>query len=226
MELRKSHIFTEFLYGNLYDPKVPGFRIYSSVKGTPSKKQPQGFYERLLCAKCEGHMNEKFENSAKKVVQKIQNQPAVRDDQALLIYDTDYTSFKLFAISLIWRAAVAQHNAFKKVLLGDHAERMRQMLLSCEPGDPHLYPCILFKLPIDAPPTFSPPESLRKKICGYRAYRSIIGGLTWVFVLSVDGDGFPPNQSLFIGRENALPVFMDSVGGKKFLEQRWSQVNP
>jgi hypothetical protein len=165
-----------------------------------------------------------FENKAKLVIQKIQVQAPVRHDQALLINDVDYTSFKLFAISLIWRAGIAKQDAFKKVQLEKHAERMRQMLLTCDPGDAQLYPCILFMLPKDAPPTFSPPEALRQKICGYDAYRAIIGGLTWVFVLSDNGGGFPDNQELFISRTNRVPVFMDNGAGKSFLDERWSQV--
>jgi hypothetical protein len=54
----------------------------------------------------------------------------------------DYLRFKLFQLSILWRAGVATREFFSKVTLGPHAERIRKMLLQADPGEPWEYGCI------------------------------------------------------------------------------------
>jgi hypothetical protein len=51
----------------------------------------------------------------------------------------DYTSFKLFHISIVFRASLSAHPNFSEVNLGPHEERMRKMLLKGDPGEPWQY---------------------------------------------------------------------------------------
>jgi len=55
----------------------------------------------------------------------------------------DYKLFKLFQLSLLWRAGVSDRPIFKEVALGRHQEILRRMLLDDDPGESHKYGCIM-----------------------------------------------------------------------------------
>lgn len=97
----------------------------------------------------------------------------------------DYKKFRLFGLSILWRAAVAREKMFQCVDLGPHQEKLRQQLLREDPGPPHRYGFFLSPLLWDdrdindliVKPT-------RARLGGNRCYRFVFGGLIWVFVVS------------------------------------------
>jgi hypothetical protein len=46
----------------------------------------------------------------------------------------DYAMFKLFHLSVLWRAGVSTREEFRNVKLGSHEDVIRQMLLRDDPG--------------------------------------------------------------------------------------------
>jgi hypothetical protein len=53
-----------------------------------------------------------------------------------LLTDLDYRSFKLFHLSVLWRASVSTRDEFRLVNLGPYEEKLRTRLLASDPGDP------------------------------------------------------------------------------------------
>jgi len=56
------------------------------------------------------------------------------------IHDT----FKLFHLSILFKASVSSHSTFRAVSLGKHEERIREMLLAKNPGQAGEYPILAF----------------------------------------------------------------------------------
>ncbi len=100
----------------------------------------------------------------------------------IVIGNIDYTRFKLFQMSILWRGAVSSLDFFRFVSIGPHEERLRKMLLEGEPGRSDEYGCaVIFTTErgesiID---TFFNPEPLRW--CGHRMLKFFFAGSAWIF---------------------------------------------
>jgi hypothetical protein len=197
--LSESHIFPEWLYKPLYDDNHRFF-VLSTDTNKRRGTRPKGIYEKLLCNECEqrfsrweGYARDVFHNLSLKVNE---------DERAVVFSGLQYTPFKLFQMSLIWRASISSRSEMHKIDLGPHAERIRKMILEDCPGEVYEYGSILM-LPALSQELMQqfvyPPERLPTKINGHSAYRAVFGGLFWLFIVS--------NHSYRIH----LPVF--KVGG-------------
>jgi hypothetical protein len=67
----------------------------------------------------------------------------ITDEPAGFAARVDYQRFKLFEISILWRAGIASVPDFANVVLGDHEQRLRQMLMNEDPGTTQEYGCVL-----------------------------------------------------------------------------------
>lgn len=139
-ELCDSHIIPEFMYASLYDDKhkMVSYR-YGEHRIT---KQPlqKGLGERLLCEACESHLNRNFEQPNIERWMRLSEMSPGKDGARVSVENGDYSSFKLLLLSILWRASVAARPEFHKVRLGPHEDRIRQMLLTLEPGEETQYP--------------------------------------------------------------------------------------
>jgi hypothetical protein len=139
--LRLSHIVPEFMYRPLYDADHKFF----ALSPDPSQRVAQyrkGIREELLCDDCE-QVLQKYEDYAARVFYRKAG-TGVRHGDMLILESLDYPKFKLFVLSLIWRFGVTKAPLFKgKASLGPHAEKLRNMLLSSDPGPPTSYPFFL-----------------------------------------------------------------------------------
>jgi hypothetical protein len=182
-ELRNSHVIPEFVYKSLYDDKHR-FHVLSS--GEQSHRYSQkGIRERLLCGDCE----QRFSTHEKYVSEVFTGKIAVSSRQhgkLVQIAGLDYRHFKLFSLSVLWRAGVSSLPMFSHVNLGAHAEVIRRQLLRDDPGTSDRYGIFLAPLvyggkdnqrDVIAQPT-------RSRLEGHLCYRFVFGGLIWVFVVS------------------------------------------
>ena len=55
--------------------------------------------------------------------------------KSIFITNIDYRRFKLCLLSILWRAHISRNPFFKKIDIGDNADRIRRMLLSNDPGE-------------------------------------------------------------------------------------------
>ena len=133
-KLCNSHIIPESAYGNIYDDKHRILEVSNIQEKLP--KHQKGLRESLLCKDCEQHLNKYESYFADKW---FQNQliPTRMPEEMLTINGLDYNLFKLFHMSILWRAGIASRDEFVKVKLGNHEERLRQLVLADDPGGPN-----------------------------------------------------------------------------------------
>lgn len=189
-ELKNSHIIPEFFYQPLYDKKHR-FHVLSTKKKRPRPMEQKGARERLLCIDCETKLS-KWETYAAKVFSNIavanQNTKFFqRTKFSITVGDIDYEKFKLFELSVLWRASISSHDLFKEIDLGPHEEKIRSFI--CEESAPQAdyYGSIKFALTDDDDVDLSTGfiyQAEYKYVEGYRVVRLIFGGYVWLFFVS------------------------------------------
>lgn len=149
--IKKSHIIPDFLYDGIYDEKH-FLHIWDVVKMEPAGKAPTGIYDRhILCEKCDNELIGKLETYARKVFfggeknEKLKPLFEAKAPDRLTIENIDYSKFKLFLLSILWRAHISSNTFFKNIELGPYAEQIREMLANNDPGEEdQLETCIIF----------------------------------------------------------------------------------
>lgn len=136
-KLCDSHIIPELCYRATYDS------LHRSTKyqADPNSKRllQMGIREYLLCRSCEAQLN-KFETGFKKYWYDRQALPQHVNTPVIEVSGFDYKTFKLFHLSILWRASVATIDAFNTVSLGRYEGKLRQILLAGNPGPEDHYP--------------------------------------------------------------------------------------
>jgi hypothetical protein len=130
-----SHIIPEFLWKHTYDDK---HRV--EEMGPEKRKAPwlqKGLRERLLCSPCEQYLN-RFETYFNNVWF-ARGLPAPKiSGPAICIRGFDYVAFRLFHLSVLWRASIASLPQFASISLSDE-DSIRKMILRGQPGVPGQY---------------------------------------------------------------------------------------
>jgi len=109
-----------------------------------------------------------------------------KNGQFITLEGINYSSFKLFQLSILWRAGVSKDGLFSNVSLGRHSESIRLMLLNEDPGEPQDYPALLFPIIHEDKPLTDlivQPSAIRLK-SGHNGYRFTFGGIIWAFIIS------------------------------------------
>jgi len=169
------------MYGPLYN-KHHQFLILQSAINLRNAVGRKGFRSKLLCARCE-RMLAIYDDYAWKVVSN--DSEMRRGNQSYEIRKVDYRKFKLFELSILWRAGISDHAFFENVVLEEHEEQLRQMILSENPGKSLSYPCLtiaMFHQGCAARNLVRKPH--KYKMEGYDCYRFVFGGFLWVFFLT------------------------------------------
>lgn len=183
MPLKKSHIIPEFIYRSLYDDK---HRFMKIALDTDKKftYQQKGLREYLLCDSCEQLLS-KHERYASLVLNGGAELTIEQKGAHIHLQGIQYASFKLFALSILWRASISNNSTFNQVTLGPHEDKIRQMILNESPGKESEYPFILSPIMHDdivqtaliIQPTWT-------RIDKHFTYRFVFGGIAWLFVVS------------------------------------------
>jgi len=184
--LRRSHIFPELLYRRIYGPK------HTIVTFDPTlpyeRKIRQGLTEPLLCDLCEERIQQYEEYFARfwYIERHLAEQIPVGSNAAAL-KGLNYRLFKLFHISLLWRAGVSTLRDYASVSLGPHEPRMRAQILTGTVGPDNEYQ-ILGTL-ILRPGTRTPHHGLvaspsRARVDGLWHYTSLYAASLWTVVVS------------------------------------------
>lgn len=178
-DLLKSHIIPEFPFQPLYDEK----HRYTIVSrdGARNRYAQRGLTERLLCSVCEQQLSI-YEGYAARLLTGSDGIRFIRQGNSLRIEGWDYQRFKLFLMSVLWRASVSSLQFFKLVSLGPREELLRKLLVSENPSDPEEFGCIVlhefhdYKVISD---TMFNPENMRW--AGRRMIKIHFAGATWLF---------------------------------------------
>jgi len=183
--LCESHIIPEFFFVPIYDEKHRFIHSSTNPKLGEALLQ-KGVRERLLCSECEGRLS-RWEAHGRGVIYGGVMLQGQKDDAGATLHGVDYTSFKLFEVSLLWRAGASTLPEFAAVRLGLHQERLRRLLYEGDPGKPNDYPCYLIFLPDEEERALwkqvvMAPDMVNTQ--GHLVGRFLLGGLFWLFFVS------------------------------------------
>ncbi len=212
--LCNSHIVAEFLWQDMYNSKHQVLGIHGEGRKGWDILQ-KGIREKLLCNDCEQHINEHFEKPFKEAWIDNCPLPDPWQKEETLWIDVDYASFKLFHLSVLYRAHISSLPTFIEVDLGPHAEKLRNMLLNVTPGKESEYP--IFAYGIVHHVSFRPVQMIsyvqRSKFNGHRCYGIMYGGMEWwICVSSHKNMEFLKGALRETGRMPTFPMPMNQVG--------------
>ena len=220
-DLCESHIIPEFLYKTMYSKEKHQF---IQLSGPPKvRKWQKGFKEKLLCRECEDKLN-KCETYAARVLFGGTEIGLERMQDAIIVRDVDYQKFKLFQLSLIWRAGASALQQFSNVNLGPHDETLRSMIEKDEPGVPTDYGCLIILTPSYFDLTSNMMMLAQEtRFDGHRCYMFLMAGFTWVFFVSSHMRQLPYSEKLFLRLDGVLPVLIENAASKGFFEKTFAE---
>jgi len=149
--LKKSHIVPEFMYQDLFDEKHRIHEVLlkpeNQLKG--KTRQSGGYDKNILCGNCDNKILGRLESYASLVLYggielTIEYSTAKNKSTYISVKEIDYQKFKLFLLSILWRASISNLPIFRNVILGQHEQVIRGKILSNNPGSSVEYPCAIF----------------------------------------------------------------------------------
>jgi len=183
-ELRDSHVIPEFLYTALYDEEHK-YYVVSNVHGKSARPLRKGLRERLLCTECETRFS-RWETYAANVLYNRNRARCEKVDGTIIVDGLDYAQFKLFLLSLIWRAGVSSLPVFAQTQLGPrHEQRLKEMLFTSDPGPFERYGCLVFAVTLDDKPldgTIYGPQPCF--VDNHRCYRLLVRAFLFIYFIS------------------------------------------
>lgn len=195
-----------------------------------------GFKESgLLCQKCDNEILSKMERYASNTIfglsEKIDRQH-FEDDGIHLPFtrfsNLDYTTLKLFFLSILWRSHISKQRFFKEINLGaSYAEKIRKMLFENDPGREDEFEVVLIAVKSDGTrPYESLIEPRKLKVDGNTSYVFHINEIMYHYNVSSYNKGSLFEKGL-IKKDGILDIAMlqddfargyfDSFVGKKLL---------
>jgi len=211
-----SHIIPEFFYKPLYDD-INRYLQFSTKPKIKNIYRQKGIWEKFLCENCEKYFS-RLEDYARRILFGGTEIEISQQRGKIVLTNLDYSKFKLFQLSLLWRAGASKRPEFSKVNLGHHQNRLRLMLISQKPGKAHEYGCIL-----TATPSLSEllsefimaPDSIKVK--GHQCYRLLFGYILWVFFVSSHTSRLS-SEDLFLSEYGSLPIFLENNKSIEFIQ--------
>ena len=180
--------------------------MVESTRIGPPRVIQKGLRQRLLCPSCETKFSA-YETYAAPIVRSLAGLPMHSSGLALKPLHVDYPKFKLFEMSLLWRAAVSGHPLFAGVTLGKAEPRLRDMLANGRPGRRNNFGCAIAIVPNTMHLHGIIGPAVRTLVRGFHCVRFQIGELFWHFFLS----DFPKGHSMpkmFLSEDGRLIVLL------------------
>jgi hypothetical protein len=209
------------MYSKSYDEDGTVISLSSHPQRRPRPVQV-GAREHLLCSDCEALLNV-HETYAAKLLRSIDSIPY--DGQKGVEVEYDYHHFKLFGLSLLWRAHVSTLHEYQQFSVGPLAEDIRQMLLRSDPGRPRMCPF--------APTRFVGSEAAQHtihlpvnlKLNGQHVVLFPAFGYQWLFVTSRRSHTIP-NHFPLVGFSEKLMIPFQRTTDKRYLAWLKSKMTP
>lgn len=180
------------MYEGLFDEKRRIHRVQVD-SGQIEKKgiQQSGEFEsNILCLKCDNQRIGRLEQYASLVLyggSPLDVKPGETPDGVKYLYvaGLDYAKFKLFLLSILWRASISSRPLFHEVALGPYEERIRKRILTEDPGEQLIYPCLIMTyLNQDDFPIDLVVQPSQARVDGGYAYNFLIGGFVYMFFVT------------------------------------------
>lgn len=194
--LKNSHIVPDFMYQDLYDEK---HRIMKAkLKDVTARPIQTGEKESdILCQNCDNVILGSLEKYASDVLyggrlpnHSFRNEMNQNGVKYVSCTGLDYKKFKLFFMSVLWRFSISNKDFFEKINLGSYEEKLRQMILSGDPGKQMDFPCLInsYKSETDLPHQVISQPLPSKGQDGKTMVSILIGGMWYMFAVALDFD--------------------------------------
>lgn len=138
-KLSRSHIVPELAYDPIKNDKN---QMY--VMGEKTKTVQSGYWEYLLCSTCENLLSgyeTKFKQDWMNSVPRDFNQLATKPlDDVISVDVPDYDAFKLFHLSVFWRAAVSNGFKIGTITFGPYESEIAALVRGQKSGTPGDFP--------------------------------------------------------------------------------------
>lgn len=153
-------------------------------------RQTGEFDKHILCPCCDNEKLGKLDRYASLILyggypKILENR--IGNDGMTYTYcaEIDYAQFKLFLLSVLWRASISKRTLFSEVQLGPHEEHVREMLLNKDPGTQLKYPCLMLTyLNLKEYPRDVVAQPSRSRVNSGYIYKFLIGGMIYIFFIS------------------------------------------
>ena len=189
--VKKSHIIPDFMYRDLFDNRHRIFEASINDGNLKTKIAQTGSYEsNILCKKCENERLGKLERYASMLLYGgtptiIKNEINIHGMKSSHCKEIHYSNFRLFLLSIIWRASISKLPNFRDVDLGPHEDVIREMILNEDPGNPKMYPCIMITyLNYKKLPHQLIGQPILSREGGAYTYFFLIGGVLYIYLIS------------------------------------------
>lgn len=196
-----SHIIPKFFLRDLRADGPNWFEHHFSGTRSPTVMQ-DGWKEHLLCRDCEQKIG-RWEKTVSEELRGKRRASASwrtigydgavwlppgaepRPLQVLRVQGCDYTAWRLFQLSVLFKMAKSRLEAFSQASLGDEEGTIREMLRRADPGDPLDYPCFMYILSVNNQPMKGFMNTpLQNRFRDVPAIELAFGGLGWFFILA------------------------------------------
>jgi hypothetical protein len=135
-------------------------------------RSPSGLYDsRIVCLSCEAQFGPWDTYGIEFLRRSLTEFDLLMSSGSARAYapkEFNYHRFKLFVLSLLWRAHAAGHPFWSNVRLGPFAETLRNRILSADPGSQHDFPVYLARYEGTLGPMVESPT--RTKPAGVNGY--------------------------------------------------------
>jgi hypothetical protein len=190
---------------------------HSILVGVDEKKLDRKFKQAgvsditILCETCERLFGPYDKHGSEAIVDLIKSKQLYRDDFgnpcAYIATKADYGLFKLFILSVLWRASVSSIEFYEFIELGSiHEGRIKEMLANKNPGSEQDYPFICFYQTGHQYPTTVLP-SFQQRIQGVNFYRLYLPS-SLIVLVKVDSRPIPDCFQGTVVKQNAQIPFL------------------
>lgn len=207
-KLVESHIIPKFMYKGMKDENHSFSEVTYNLETDQNKirrKQKEDFDPNILCEDCDNRVLggiEKYaeqsmygENLNSTFAPRCKNyKNPVDGSEASICTNIDYRKFKLFLLSILWRASISTRPVFKDVSLGPkHEEIIRKMILEGHAPSENEYPIIMtsfMRTNHNLRNLIGQPVRVRMKD-GLNGYVFLIDSIQFIFLIAAKNHALP-----------------------------------
>lgn len=209
--LLHSHVIPRLMYrpmGRL----APGTPI--RVDYLASKSRPGHLKEYMLCSDCEGQFSA-HETVAARFLTDINQIPLRAQERRIRQNSLDYSSLKLFFLSVLWRCTVARDPITRMINLGSRLPKLTALLRANDPGKQEEF-AVFLRLLNESPKArnavLTVPVPMRD--ASRRGYTMVGNGveISWV----TDGQGVSRESAPWILKEDGTWLVEVISGSRSF----------
>ncbi len=197
-EIIQSHIVPEGFYKPLYDGKHRAIHVDKNTLDT--KWIQKGIREHLLCANCDNSILGTWDKYAIELWSGLGGMPDTLPNGGIKLTGVDYELFKLFHLSVLWRAAASSAVKWGKINLGPHFQIIKNVILSGKAPSEQEYPIWGIALVDDRHGNEVCKEMVfyagNDHRWGLHTYIFVFGGVAWHYVVGNHSDSRIPHEVL------------------------------